>query len=132
MWTMNLGIYMTSKQIRYQIKKIKDGEKDTDRLNNYLKTIVNEGGSVKVKRYPDGKVQCLSISTAKMIKGFAGSHSEVVQIDTTFGLETSGHKLVAILYRNGSTEKGEVASCHSWLTRPKRVTSLHWGVLSTC
>ena len=101
---------MTSKQIRYQIHKQKDGQKNSERLNIYLQNITNEGGSVKVCKYQDDNVKCLSISTSKMIKGLVGSHAEVIQIDTTFGLENSGHKLAAILYRNGSTGKGEVAS----------------------
>ena len=106
-----LGIYLTQKQIRYQVKKNKNGQEDSEKLNAFLQKISNEGGSVKVQKYIDGNVRCLSVSTSKMIKGFRGSHAEVVQIDTTFGLENSGHKLVAILYRNGSTGKGEVAQC---------------------
>ena len=82
---------------------------DEERLQGFLKLVSDEGGDVKIDRFPDGKVRVLTVSTKKMKKGYVGANPTVVQVDTTFGLEQSGYKLNAILYRNPSTGRGEVA-----------------------
>ena len=103
------GIPMSKDQIRYQVDKLLGKDFDMNRLGPFLKRIEDEGGSVKVDYYPDGKVRVLSVSSKEMKEGYIKSGATVVQVDTTFGFESSGHKLNALLYRNPATDKGEVA-----------------------
>ena len=103
------GFYMTKDQIRYQVDKILGRAFDIDHLGPYLKRVEDEGGSVKMDFYPDGKVKVLSITTKEMKLGYITSWATTIQVDTTFGYEASGHKLNAILYRNPETDRGEIA-----------------------
>ena len=103
------GIHMSMDQIRYQVDKILGEDFDIDKLSNFLNRIEGEGGSVKIDYYPDGKVRVLSVSTKEMMQGFINSGATTVQVYTTFGVEASGHKLNALLYRNPNTNRGEVA-----------------------
>ena len=102
------NIYLTYHQIRYQIQQIIGSPMHEEKLAELIKDVREAGGNVDLKRFPDGKVQVLTITTAKMKRAYCGAKPTVVQIDTTFGLESSGYKLNAVLYRNPTTGKGEV------------------------
>ena len=103
------GVYMSKKQIRYQVDKILGRDFDINKLGPFLKRIVEDGGNVKIDRYPDEKVRVLSISTKEMMQGYISSGVTTIQVDTTFGFDHSGHKLNAVLYRNPNSDRGEVA-----------------------
>jgi hypothetical protein len=102
------NIYMSSDQIRYQIKLIVGAPMHEEKLAELIQVVKEEGGNVNILRFPDGKVRVLTITTAKMKRAYSGAKPTVVQIDTTFGIESSGYKLNAVLYRNPATGKGEV------------------------
>ena len=99
---------LSKDQIRYQVDKLLGKDFDMNRLGPFLKRVEDEGGSVKIDYYPDGKVRVLSVSTKEMMEGYVNSRATTVQLNPTFGFESSGHKLNALLYRNPATGRGEV------------------------
>ena len=102
------GIHLSSNQIRYQIKQIVGAPMDEEKLEGFLKIVKEEGGDVNILRFPDGKVRVLSISRREMKRGYVDAKPTVIQVDTTYGLEQCGYKLNAVLYKNGTTGKGEI------------------------
>lgn len=103
------GLVLTVDQVRYKMKQLAGPNRDQEMLNQLLKQVKEEGGSVHVMPDPDtGDVRVLTVTTAKMRAGYRGSNPGVVNIDTTFNFETAGYKLNAVLYHNPTTGKGEV------------------------
>lgn len=86
------NIFMTSAQIRYQVRKIQGAPLNAEDLQTFLDGVEQAGGSAKVKRDTDGKVQAIAITTEKMRKAYVGASPEVVQMDNSFGMETSNYK----------------------------------------
>ena len=103
------GIKLNSAQIRYQVKKLLGAPMDSENLQRLIDNVKAEGGHTAPFKYPDNKVRALTVTTRKMASAFLGSKPTVLQIDTTFGFDRSKHKLCAILYRNPSTGRGEIA-----------------------
>ena len=103
------GIKLSRNQVRYEVRQILGAPMDEEKLAELLRVVEEEGGDVKILRFPDGMVRVLSITTAKMKKAYLGADPTVVQIDTTFGVEKAGYKLNTVVYRNPVTGKGEVA-----------------------
>ena len=101
-------IFLSSDQVRYQVKQILGKPMLEEKLTEFVKLVKHEGGSVEILRFPDGKIRIFTVTTLKMKKAFLGSNPTVIQVDTTFGFERSGYKLNAILYCNPSTGKGEI------------------------
>ena len=103
------GKVLRIQQIRYAIRQLQGAPMDEERLDEFLKVVEEEGGRVEVKRSPDNKVQAIVIVTGRMKRAFTCSSSSCVQLDSTFGIETSGYKLAAILYHSKATNRGEIA-----------------------
>jgi hypothetical protein len=102
------GIYLSSNQVRYQVKLILGAPMDEEKLTGFIQMVREEGGDVKIDRFPDNKIRVMSIITRKMRNGYVGANPTVIQIDSTFGFEESGYKLNAVLYRNPATGRGEI------------------------
>ena len=106
------GIHLTSDQIRYTIDNILKEPMNiqSDKLASFLESIKDDGGDVNIQFSDSGTVKVIQISTRIMKKGFIDAKPSCVQIDTTHDTNDSGYKLSFMVYKNGSTGKGEVAS----------------------
>ena len=103
------GERFNSRQVRYRMKQLLGPNKENEELEELLTSVEAEGGRVRVLRDDQEYVRCLSIATSTMVSAFRGSNPSVVNIDTTFKFENSGHKLCAAAYLNPVTGKGEIA-----------------------
>ena len=106
------GIHLSADQIRYQVDNIlrEPINIQSQKLAEFLQVIKAEGGDVNIQYTPSGTVKVLQIATRRMKEGFMESNSNVIQIDTTYDTNESGYKLSFIVYKNGATGRGEVAS----------------------
>ena len=103
------GERFNSRQVRYRMKQLLGPNKENEELEELLTSIEAEGGRVRVLRDDQEHVRCLTIATSDMVSAFRGSNPSVVNIDTTFKFENSGHKLCAAAYLNPVTGNGEIA-----------------------
>ena len=105
-------IYLSGDQIRYQVDNImkESISVQSEKLASFLQFIKDAGGDVNIQYSKSGTVNVLQISTSSMKKGFADAKPSCIQIDTTHDTNEAGYKLSFVVYKNGSTGKGEVAS----------------------
>lgn len=106
------GISLSSDQIRYTIDNILKEPLNiqSDKLASLLNSIKDDGGDVNIQFSDSSTVKVLQISTRIMKKGFMDAKPSCLQIDTTHDTNDSGYKLSFMVYKNGTTGKGEVAS----------------------
>ena len=125
---MKQNIFLNCKQIRYQVKRIQGAPLDEEFLRKFLDKLENDGGTVAIKRASDGTIDALVISSPKMKQAFRGTSPQIVQMDSTFGLETGNYKLNAVCFHSPVTNRGEMAML-SWIASESRENLIF--VLST-
>ena len=103
------GNQLTSKQIRYQMEKLKDEPPDPVALEEFLDTVKDANGVVDAKMDEEGVLDILTVVTQPMKRAYTRCHPGVVQMDCTYGTNISAYKLLAILYPSNVTGHGEVA-----------------------
>ena len=100
---------VTIQKLKNMIKKFPAEDLQENNFEEFLTSLEDEGGNVNWLDDPDGTVRCMAIYSSKMKNAFHSSDPPLVQLDTTFEIEASRYKLMAVVYLNPTTNKSEVA-----------------------
>ena len=103
------GARLTADQVRYQMRLMKSEPADEVSLQDFLKTVTDNHGVVNMKMDANKRLQILTVVTQSMKQEYTRCLPGVVQMDCTYGTNSSAYKLFCILYPSNVTGHGEVA-----------------------
>lgn len=102
---------LSTQKVRNILQKLNSGNDDnTLQLQNFLEEVEEEGGTVNVEYDSDGNVSSLFLTSVSMKAAYLQSACTLVQIDTSFNVDTSKYKLCAFCYLNPTTNRSEICA----------------------
>jgi len=99
---------LSSQKIRNILQKIcPSTSSSASRLQTFLEGLEEEGGDVFSKVDSEGNVAVLCITSYMMKRTFQNSLPPVVQVDTSFNIDSARYKLCGFCYLNPKTNQSE-------------------------
>ena len=99
---------ITIQKLKNMMSKIPGLDSKLD-APKFFENLELEGGNIEWELDPDGTVKCISLCSSKMKNAYKTSDPPLVQVDTTFNIESAQYKVMAVVYLNPTTDKSELA-----------------------